>query len=266
MLISLNLFIYTSDFSVVLGPRPDFTGFGLIIPYIASGIAVIGVIINKYDLIEKIILRSKTGSKKEKPEKELIEEEIIREEIFKEEILEVKEPKEKKVKEPKEKKVREPKEKKVKESKEKKVKELKKIKYKEISPEKLEKQKELKDLYIQAQKKIRDKIFTENTIDFLENIVREANKINFIEVQNDALRSLAYCREMRKEEKIKDLAKLFKYARLKIENKHYGQDTIDLLNEIIHESENYNIKENYKKAKEWLEYCIKMNPPEDKEE
>ena len=111
-------------------------------------------------------------------------------------------------------------------------------------------------LYLNIFQKIRDKIFTQNTIDFLENIVSEAKKINYTEVYEDALRSLAHCREMRKDEKIKDLSKLFKYAKLKIENKHYGKDTIDILNEIIHESEKYNIKENYEQAKKWLEYCF----------
>ena len=82
----------------------------------------------------------------------------------------------------------------------------------------MDKKEELNKLYNYAKLKLKNKQYTKETRDLLNEVVQESEKYNFTLIYNNALKDYEFCREMRKKEKKKELMELYNDEKLKIEN------------------------------------------------
>jgi len=121
-----------------------------------------------------------------------------------------------------------------------------------------ENKKELIELDISAQKKLRDRLFTKNTVNLLNEIVEKSKNLEIIGFYNSALNDLEFCKSMGIYKKKDSLISLYNYAQVKLENQQFSQETIDLLNEVIQESEKIDFKELYNNAINSLDFCKSM--------
>ena len=117
----------------------------------------------------------------------------------------------------------------------------------------------IRDLYIQAQIKLSKKIFTQNAIDLLNDVIYLSEEYGIYDFYDITLNDLKNCKEMIRLGKLEEVKKLSNYVKLKIKNKHFNQKTIELLNEVIEKSQIYNLKELNEDAINWMELCKKKN-------
>ncbi|MBY9005265.1 MAG: hypothetical protein KGD63_00745, partial [Candidatus Lokiarchaeota archaeon] len=115
---------------------------------------------------------------------------------------------------------------------------------------KSEKRKELIKLYDYGKLKLENGQFTEETGNILKDVIKESEQYEFVDILHNAKKSLELYQEKVNLEKKEELTELFNLVEEKINNQQYSQDTIDSLNKILKESEQYNyldLNENIKK-------------------
>ncbi|MBN1215334.1 MAG: hypothetical protein JXA99_07795 [Candidatus Lokiarchaeota archaeon] len=139
------------------------------------------------------------------------------------------------------------------------------IKQRELSEIETKIREELMEIYIKAQKRMRYKAYTQNLIDLLQDIVNRAKKNNFINIYESADKKLEIYKKMFNINKEKEVLKLYNYAKLKLEHEQYTDETINLLNEVIRETENFKFIQIEDKPKKSLELCKNKRLEKNKE-
>ena len=86
-------------------------------------------------------------------------------------------------------------------------------------------------------------------------MIKESEKYDFIDILHNAKNSLELCKKNIITERKEKLIELYNLAREKIKNQQYSQETIDILNKVLKESEQYDFLDLHENVKKSLIDC-----------